>query len=119
MNDRFRFRTPVYGSDGKFKEFVFWEAPAGFPTITAQKGDVLKAPEQSTGLKDREGELIYEGDFLIDEYGTEFFVYWDKEGGVWKCREYGKDSSGFVLGTFRHNECLQIFCNTHRLKEEL
>ena len=51
MNDRFRFRTPIYGDDGKFKKFVFGEAVSGFPAITAQKGDVFKEPEQCTGLK--------------------------------------------------------------------
>ena len=51
MNERFRFRTPIYGADRKFKKFVFGEAVSGFPAITAQKGDVFKEPEQCTGLK--------------------------------------------------------------------
>lgn len=119
MNDRFWFRTPIYRADGSFKGFVFWEAVSGFPAITAEKGDVFKEAEQCTGLKDREGTLIYEGDILTDEYGTEFLVYWDEEVGTWKCRQYGEDSSGVALGTFRYNECLQIFCSTHNLNEEL
>ena len=119
MNERFNFRTPIYGADEKFKKFVYWNAENGFPATTCRIGDVFKEAEQCTGLKDREGSLIYEGDILTDEYGTELFVYWDKEVGTWKCRQCGEDSSGVVLGTFRYNECLQIFCSTHNLNEEL
>ncbi len=83
MNDRLKFRTPIYGSDGQFKKFVYWEAVSGFPAITAKKGDVFKEPEQCTGLKDREGTLIYEGDVIkidsstINVNETEALVFWD------------------------------------------
>lgn len=33
MNDRFKFRTPIYAADGKFKKFVYWPAVYGAPAV--------------------------------------------------------------------------------------
>ena len=76
MSDRFRFRTPVYGPDGKFRYFVYWD--------TAECAPVM----QCTGLKDKNGTLIYEGDIVrvfYDHFDGNFTEREVVGPVVWEC----------------------------------
>lgn len=124
MNDRFRFRTPVYGTDEKFKKFIFWLAEDGFPGITERAGSAFKEAEQCTGLKDKNGKLIYEGDILkIVLHSTQHKPFAFQEKAVVEFKEGAFGHKDFVghasLNHYAPGVTFEIIGNIHENPELL
>lgn len=88
MDDRFNFRTPIYGADGKFKKFVYWPAVYGAPAVTCREGSVFKNPEQCSAVRDKNGCLIYEGDIINlkdNDFEEKYVIEFDKDSACFCC----------------------------------
>jgi len=74
MNREIKFRQPVFDKNSKFEEWHYWGI--GDREFLGPI-DCGKNSYQFTGLKDKNGKEIYEGD-IIKEYGELYKVYFDK-----------------------------------------
>ena len=108
MNDRFKFRVWDKESQKYHNGMEIFDYMRG---VLSPDKYVM---EQSTGLKDKNGKLIYEGDILkcVHSDIMKYKIYWGRS--CWRMKVYGTDNK-IVDDThlFLDTTILEIIGNIH------
>ena len=126
MSDRFRFRVWLeyaklyYSLDSfyydRLKNKYTFHFEDGHTKTIKEKDFVI---EQCTGLKDKNGKLIYEGDLIKEPANSHNLkVIW--ENGAWQTEEYRKNGHREqLLYCLVNCYCVEIVGNIHENGELL
>ena len=116
-NDRFKFRV----WDNEEKEYLQEGALLDSRTGNIAgyfDGDIFTI-EQCTGLKDKNGKLIYEGDILVFVNGATHPIIVTWNGIGWKfIRNNKRIEDAFECNTIKHISMCEIIGNIHEMESE-
>lgn len=122
MNDRFNFRV-WNKQENKYLDGIFAVAGSGRLIIDLnilQNYDEKSSDciiEQCTGLKDKNGNLIYEGDILQNPNKDQYIVEWIVDG-YWHIRQIDDEKFGCALASIKTlYDGWEIIGNIHEQKD--
>lgn len=116
MSDRFKFRV-WDNAENKYNGFSFHLAMSGELDRLSADGDLLEADknrftiEQCTGLTDKTGKLVYEGDVLkAPASKLEYHIKWTRGRYVMKC---GDSCHSYPIS---NTSAFEIIGNIHEME---
>lgn len=126
MKDRFRFRAW-----NKEEKEMYYDAEntydymTGKPIIFAESfsclltNDETWEVEQCTGLKDKNGNLIYEGDLIKSPNNSHPLAVYHDTTGLWRCKENRPNGIWELpLYDMVRNYTVEIIGNIHEQTEQ-
>ena len=108
MNDRFRFRAWDI-EENKYREAISLGQDRSFLMNIGHVRNDTQIFEQCTGLKDKNGKLIYEGDWLKTKDGYYCYVVWFD--GFWWLKSLPSEAMDLEHSEF-YKEC-EVIGNIH------
>lgn len=123
MNNRFKFRIwweshQKYLGNQMFLTMTGGKIWAGMtiPVLPKEEDDFII--EQCTGLKDKNGNLIYEGDIIQNPNKDQYIVEWIVDG-YWHIRQADDEKFGCALASVKTlYDGWEIIGNIHETKRE-
>ena len=118
MNDRFKFRVWDKYMKGYVKEnlgekYVWIEDDGQLGAGTDDDSCVL---EQCTGLKDKNGKLIYENDIVLGDTGFKYCIIWSEMELGWALQNL-ETKLCIAMNAFTLDE-IEIIGNIHEQAEQ-